>query len=176
MKQGQQIFRFTLYLIAFALLASCTATGNDHDNPAPPPPTSQTAPAAEPAADAARGASTGFAFGGTQWQLVEIQSMDDTSFKPQDRSHYTINFTPDGRALIRADCNRAAATWTVKGASELEFGPMASTRMKCSADSLWERYIAQFEWVRSYVTRDGHLFLATMADGAIIEFEPLPEP
>jgi hypothetical protein len=44
----------------------------------------------------------------------------------------------------------------------------------CPPESLSERYLAQFEWVRSYVMRDGHLFLATMADGAIIEFEPLP--
>jgi len=27
--------------------------------------------------------------------------------------------------------------------------------------------------VRSYVMKDHHLFLATMADGSIIEFEPL---
>jgi len=26
-------------------------------------------------------------------------------------------------------------------------------------------------WVRSYVLEGGHLFLATMADGSIIEFE-----
>jgi hypothetical protein len=30
----------------------------------------------------------------------------------------------------------------------------------------------QFEWVRSYVVEGGHLFLSTMADGSIIEFEP----
>jgi hypothetical protein len=34
--------------------------------------------------------------------------------------------------------------------------------------------MAQFPWVRSYVTKDGGLFLATMADGSIIEFEPMP--
>jgi hypothetical protein len=29
--------------------------------------------------------------------------------------------------------------------------------------------------VRSYVMKDGHLFLATMADGSIIEFEPVSD-
>jgi hypothetical protein len=35
--------------------------------------------------------------------------------------------------------------------------------------------MGQFQWVRSYVLENGNLFLATMADGSIIEFEPLPE-
>jgi hypothetical protein len=30
-------------------------------------------------------------------------------------------------------------------------------------------------WVRSYVLKDGHLFLATMADGSIIEFAPMSD-
>jgi heat shock protein HslJ len=157
-----------VFLVALALLAGCAAPGPDHASPKPPQSAAGKAPAAQ--------SPDGFAFSGTQWQLVEILSMDGASFKPQDRSHYTIDFTPGGRALVRADCNRAAATWTAKGTNELLFGPVASTRMVCSPDSLWERYIAQFEWVRSYVTRDGHLFLATMADGAIIEFEPAAAP
>ena len=44
----------------------------------------------------------------------------------------------------------------------------------CPPPSISDRYLAQFEWVRSYVMHDGHLFLATQADGAIIEFEPVP--
>jgi hypothetical protein len=43
----------------------------------------------------------------------------------------------------------------------------------CSPGSLADRYLAEFQWVRSYVMKDGHLFLATMADGSIIEFEPV---
>jgi para-nitrobenzyl esterase len=33
--------------------------------------------------------------------------------------------------------------------------------------------LKQWGNVRSYVIRDGHLFLALMADGGIYEFEPL---
>jgi hypothetical protein len=44
----------------------------------------------------------------------------------------------------------------------------------CPPQELSETYLAQFEWVRSYVMKDGHLFLATMADGSMVEFEPLP--
>jgi para-nitrobenzyl esterase len=117
-----------------------------------------------------------FEFAGTEWQLVEILSMDGASFKPGDRSQYTLTFAADGKMMLRADCNRGGGTWSSQGPSQLQFGPIATTRMKCSPESLSERYLAQFEWIRSYVTRDGHLFLATMADGAIIEFEPVTGP
>lgn len=108
---------------------------------------------------------------GTSWQLVEIVSMNDTVDKPEDRSKYTLDFQADGRAAIRADCNRGTGTWSADG-SQLEFGPIASTRALCPPGSISEKYLAQFGWVRSFVMREGHLFLATMADGSIIEFEP----
>lgn len=56
----------------------------------------------------------------------------------------------------------------------MTFGPIAATRALCLPPSLSEKYLAQFEWVRSFMIKGGHLFLATMADGSIIEFEPLP--
>ena len=102
--------------------------------------------------------------------------MDDSVFTPQDRSHYTLAFAADGSATLRADCNRGTGTWMSQGPNQLQFGPIASTRAMCPPGSLSDRYLAQFEWIRSYVTRDGHLFLATMADGAIIEFEPVAGP
>jgi heat shock protein HslJ len=110
----------------------------------------------------------------TAWRLVNIASMDDTVHVPDDSARYTLELQPDGRASIRADCNRGTGTWTSEDASRLTFGAIAATRPMCTPGSLSDTYLAQFEWVRSYVLRDGHLFLATMADGSIIEFEPLP--
>ena len=111
---------------------------------------------------------------GSRWQLVKIMSMDDRVFTPHDATQYTLELRAYGRAAIRADCNRGKGEWKSAQPGQLEFGPVASTRALCPPESLSERYLAQFEWVRSYVLRDGHLFLATMADGAIIEFLPLP--
>lgn len=110
----------------------------------------------------------------TAWRLVEIQSMDDRVEVPDDPARYTLALHPDGRAAIGADCNRGTASWTSSAPGQLAFSPVASTRMLCPPGSLSERYLAQFEWVRSYVLRDGHLYLATMADGSIIEFQPEP--
>ena len=112
------------------------------------------------------------ALAGTQWELVTIQSMDDTANTPDDPSRYTLNFAEDGTVSLQSDCNRARGSWTSEGASQLRFGPLVATRALCPPPSLDEVYRAQFEWVRSYVMRDGHLFLATMADGSIIEFRP----
>jgi heat shock protein HslJ len=163
-------FRLALCPIALALIAGCATASSDHDNPAPAQSASHTAPAPEPTADTER-----FEFAGTAWRLVEILSMDDSVFTPGDRSRYTLAFAADGSATLRADCNRGTGTWSSQGPNQLQFGPIASTRAMCPPGSLSERYLTQFEWIRSYVTRDGHLFLATMADGAIIEFEPVTE-
>ena len=108
---------------------------------------------------------------GTSWRLVKIMSMDDRVDLPDEASKYTLDFRADGSVAILADCNRGMGSWTLESASQLHFGPIASTRALCPPASLSETYLAQFEWVRSYVMRDGHLFLATMADGSIIEFE-----
>ncbi len=114
--------------------------------------------------------------GGTSWRLVKIMSMDDSVATPDDPSKYTLEFGADGTASIQADCNRGTGSWTSGSASQLQFGLIASTRALCPPGSLSEKYLAQFEWVRSYVKEGGNLFLATMADGAIIEFEPIGQP
>jgi para-nitrobenzyl esterase len=109
---------------------------------------------------------------GTDWELVEIQSMDDQRWAPEDPSRYTLELARDGRATMALDCNRGRSSWSSQQAGQLEFSPVASTRALCQDNGLSERYASQFEYVRSYVLRDGHLFLATYADGAIIEFRP----
>ncbi|MEE4173663.1 MAG: META domain-containing protein [Xanthomonadales bacterium] len=112
----------------------------------------------------------------TRWQLVSIQSMDDSSATPDEPSQYTLAFNADQSVSIRSDCNSVSGSWGSEGPSRLIFSDLASTLALCGPDSLDEVYRAQFDWVRSYVLRDGNLFLATLADGAIIEFSPLDAP
>ncbi|HEX6464099.1 MAG TPA: META domain-containing protein [Vicinamibacterales bacterium] len=115
-------------------------------------------------------AVTGFA--GTSWQLVKFQSMDDTTLKPDDRSKYTIEFQARGRLAVRIDCNRGTGTWKSAGPSQMEFGPLALTRAQCPPGSLHDQIVKQWPNIRSYVVRDGHLFLALKLDSGIYEFEP----
>src|SRR5262245_28549544 len=119
------------------------------------------------------GAVTGFA--GTSWRLVKFQSMDDTTLTPDDRSKYTIEFKAGGKLSARIDCNRGNGTWKSAGESQIEFGPLALTRAQCPPGSLHDQIVRNWSHIRSYVLRDGHLFLALKMDSGIYEFEPIPK-
>jgi heat shock protein HslJ len=112
---------------------------------------------------------------GTSWQLVKFQSMDDTTVTPDDRTKYTIEFGADGQVDARLDCNRGRGTWRSPGPSQLEFGPLALTRAQCPTGSMHDHIAKRWVFIRSYVIKDGHLFLSLMADGGIYEFEPVPK-
>jgi heat shock protein HslJ len=114
-------------------------------------------------------AVTGLA--GTAWRLVEFRGGDDTRLTPDDRDKYTVEFRADGSLVIRLDCNRGRGSWKSSG-PRLELGPLALTRMACPPGSLHDRMVKHWPYIRSYVVKDGHLFLALMADGGIYEFEP----
>jgi para-nitrobenzyl esterase len=112
---------------------------------------------------------------GTSWQLVKFQGGDGTVLTPDDRSKYTLAFPDDGVLTARIDCNRGRGGWKSSGPNQLEFGPMAVTRAQCPPGSLHDQIVKQLPYVRSYVVKDGHLFLSLMADGGIYEFEPAPK-
>jgi para-nitrobenzyl esterase len=109
---------------------------------------------------------------GTSWRLVKFQGGDGAELRPYDKSLYTLAFTADGNVNARIDCNRGRGSWKSAGKGQLELGPMAITRAACAPGSLHDRLVRQYPHIRSYVIRDGHLFLSLMADGGIYEFEP----
>jgi heat shock protein HslJ len=112
---------------------------------------------------------------GTAWQLARITSMDDSVYEPGDRMRYRIDFHEDGSVAILADCNRGKGSWMSESQGKLEFGPIASTKALCPPESISEKYLAELQRVRTYTIKDSHLFLATEADGSIVEFESLDE-
>jgi len=112
---------------------------------------------------------------GTSWQLVEFRGGDDSRLTPDERAKYTIEFGEGGRVSVRIDCNRGGGTWTSGGPNHLQFGPLALTRAACPPGSLHDQIVKQWGFIRSYVMKDGHLFLSLMADGGIYEFEPPPK-
>jgi heat shock protein HslJ len=160
--------------IAALLLMGCSS-----ENAAPkvvPAPQSSSVP---PTAVAPVAAGT---LAGTRWQLVEIQSMDDSkgTTKPADGANYIISFGKDGTVSLTLDCIRGTARWTAKpadsGSGGLEFGPIAATTMLCPPPSLGETLGAQLPYVRSYIVKDGRLYLSLMADGGIIAWEIARDP
>jgi heat shock protein HslJ len=120
--------------------------------------------------DISQDASAGL--GGTSWRLVKFQGGDGLTLTPDDKAKYTIAFGTDGRLGARIDCNRGTGTWKSSGPPQLEFGPLALTRAMCPPGSLHDRMVKHWPYVRSYVMKDGHLFVSLMADGGIYQFEP----
>ena len=111
--------------------------------------------------------------GGTSWQLVRFQGGDGALLTPDDRSKYTLAFATDGTVNARIDCNRGRGGWKSAGKGQLELGPMAITRAMCPPGSLHDQIVKQLPYIRSYVIKDGRLFLSLIADGGIYEYEPL---
>ncbi len=112
----------------------------------------------------------------THWSLVEIQSMDDSLYTPADPTGYLISFLPQGNFTARLDCNQIRGEWTHSGINQVEINPLISTRALCSPDSLYNRVLSDLDNTRSFVLQNNHLFLATFADGAILEFAPYMPP
>lgn len=113
---------------------------------------------------------------GTSWRLVKLEAADETTLVPDDGSKYTIKFGRDGRATVRVDCNHGGSTWRSTRPGELQFGSWSMTRAKCAAGSLHDRIVTEGASVRSYVIKNGHLFLSGMAAGGSYELEPLTIP
>lgn len=109
----------------------------------------------------------------TAWQLVQIQSMNDEVFVPQASADYILRFRPQGQLSVSADCNQVAGHWVRSSQSQLVFDQMVSTLAQCSQSSISERFVRDLNYIRSFVLQDSHLYLATMADGSILEFSPL---
>jgi len=113
---------------------------------------------------------------GTTWQLVKFQGGDDTTLTPDDRTKYTLEFSADGGVSTRLDCNRGRGSWTSAGPGQIRFGPLALTRAMCPPGSMDDQIVKNWDSIRSYLIRDGHLFLSLMADAGTYEFEPAAAP
>jgi uncharacterized lipoprotein YbaY/heat shock protein HslJ len=161
--------RTTVFALALAITMMCSACTSP-ERPGP----SEATPG--PASTEVKGLlqNEPAELGGTSWQLVKFQGGDDTILSPDDRSKYTIAFGTDGRVSARIDCNRGSGSWKSAGPNQVEFGMMAITQAAClTPGPLPGRVTKDWQYVRSYVFKDGHLFLSLMADAGIYEYEPM---
>ena len=164
-------------LVFGTLAAGCDSPAG---KPAAPPEAAASAPKAEGAAPAA--ASLPAALAGTEWRLVEIQSMDDSvgTRRPGDPAKFTMRLNDDNTVNMRLDCNRANGTWSVEPGADpssgrIAFGPLAATRALCPPPSLDEQMTAQAPYIRGYMLKDGRLSLTLVADGGIWLWEPVTD-
>jgi para-nitrobenzyl esterase len=130
------------------------------------------AAAAEPAQ--APGAATAPPLGGTAWRLVRFQGGDGAVRIPADPARYTLAFAADGTVTARIECNRGHGAWSSPAPGELRLGTLALTRVACPPESLHDQVVRHWELVRSYVVRDGRLFVSLADGGGTYEWEPDP--
>jgi len=87
-----------------------------------------------------------------------------------------MTLEPDGRVALRLNCNRGAGAWSATATGpdtgSFRFGSLAVTKAFCPPPSLDVQIARDAEYVRSYVLRDGRLYLNLMADGGTYVWEP----
>jgi len=111
---------------------------------------------------------------GTAWQLVRVEGPGGKAVTPSDTTKYTIEFQTDDRVSARIDCNGGRGRWKSSGTSQIEFGPLGLTRVKCPPGSLDDRMVKDWEAIRSYAIKGNHLFLSLTSGNGTYEFRPLP--
>ena len=160
-------------LLSALVLAGCGAPAEKAAAPGEAPQAPRAAAGGTPATAA------GAPLAGTAWRLVEIQSMDDAigSTRVADPSRYTMRLNADGSVALRLDCNSATGTWSAEAAApdassgRFEFGPLAATMASCPPPSLDAQVAKQAPYFRSYLLKEGRLYLSLMADGGIFVWE-----
>jgi heat shock protein HslJ len=93
-----------------------------------------------------------------EWQWVGSRYNDDTSIKPPEPSHYTLNLLPDGSVHARADCNRAGGRYSIE-AHQLRIDINRSTRAACAPDSLEAHFLKDIARTGAFFLKNGQLYI-----------------
>ncbi len=115
----------------------------------------------------------------TQWQLVAFESMDDAqgTKHPENPSKYTMQLNKDGTVFLKLNCNSARGRWSAKPSEDehsgsFSFSPLTVTRALCPPPSMDGHISSHTQHIKSYLLKDGRLYLSLMADGGIYVWEP----
>lgn len=107
---------------------------------------------------------------GVTWVWVSGTTPEAITAVPNP-AQYTIRFNPDGTALIKADCNNIAATYTTDGSNiSITLGP--STLVACAPESLDQQFTSGLSNASLYFFEGGDLYIDLFADGGTLRFQP----
>jgi heat shock protein HslJ len=107
---------------------------------------------------------------GTVWQWERTITPVETVASPAP-DRYTLELAPNGRLMVRADCNRGTGTYRI-GAGTIAFGPIATTRMACPPGSLDARYLRDLQRAATFFVEGGSLFIELPMDSGTLRFAP----
>jgi heat shock protein HslJ len=93
------------------------------------------------------------------WQWVSlVETLPASQSVVPNPENYTLILMPDSSLSIKADCNMAGGTYTLKGDSlELVLGP--STMAYCGEQSLDQQFLMTLQQVSGYSIENGQLVL-----------------
>jgi heat shock protein HslJ len=139
--------------------------GGPSAEPAPPPAVATEAPAGAPAE-----AATPELVGPTwQWESFFDVATGNGTFDVANPANYTVTFLNDGTVTMQADCNRAAGTSTVNGASlTVVVGPV--TLAACGPESRGADFLINLTSAGTHMFVDGKLAIDLQADGGRMIF------
>jgi hypothetical protein len=107
---------------------------------------------------------------GLKWHWEGFQDQAEINdITVSDPENYELILWTDGAFNFKADCNVGSGNYTMNGTSlSLELGPV--TLAECGLDSLYDQYLEQLSYVRTYVTSEGKFILNLFADAGNMVF------
>jgi heat shock protein HslJ len=149
--------------------------------PPPLPPESELAAEPAPGAPASRAPTILLAQAGTPafaegtWQWRQTVFSDGKRVTPDAPDRYTVQFSPDGRFSVRADCNRGSSRFQQgPEAHQLQIAPPATTKMGCPEGSLGGEFLRQLGMVTGWLFANGELVLTFKFDSGSMLFRAQP--
>jgi heat shock protein HslJ len=102
-----------------------------------------------------------------EWERTVAPSATLESPAPQ---RYTLELSPNGRLLVRADCNRGTGPYRI-GEGTIALGPIATTRMACPPGSLDGPYLRDLQRASGFLVEGEHLFLELPEGSGTMRFK-----
>ncbi|MDQ3636175.1 MAG: META domain-containing protein [Acidobacteriota bacterium] len=90
-----------------------------------------------------------------RWTRLKMPNETVTVEKPEN---YTVEFMPDGKIRVQADCNRGGGSYTSDGKS-LKFGAIFTTKIACPPGSLDRRFLEGLESAATFRIEGNDLFI-----------------
>lgn len=106
---------------------------------------------------------------GIVWKWQRTLYNNDTSAVPEDPHQYTLLLKPDGRAQIRADCNRGEGDYNLER-KRISLEITNSTMAACPPGSLEKEYTRDLNAATIYFTEGGSLFIDLKFDSGTMKF------
>jgi len=106
---------------------------------------------------------------GVTWEWVGFSTpVEQVAVDTPDR--YTLRFEPDRRVLVRADCNRGSAAYSIGEDRRMALEPFVLTKMACPPGSLSDRFVKEVGRAASYFLKEGDLYLELPVDSGTLRF------